>query len=142
MKVREIMTPGVQCIQPDATIREAAELMLRLDIGVLPVLENDTVLGILTDRDIVIRSVVTENAPAQTCVREIMTPGVVFIYDDDDLAAAVEVLTRSQVRRAPVVTREHRLVGILSLGDLAVEGDPGLAGEALRQVSQPSALAR
>jgi len=142
MKVREIMTPGVHCIRPDATVREAAELMLRLDIGVLPVSENDAILGMLTDRDIVIRFVVSGDAGTSKGVREVMTPGAVFVYDDDDLSTAVETLTQNQIRRAPVVTRDRRLVGILSLGDIAVEGNAALAGEALKQVSQPAALVR
>lgn len=142
MKVREIMTPGVHCIRPDATVREAAELMLRLDIGVLPVSENDAILGMLTDRDIVIRFVVSGDAGTPKGVREVMTPGVVFVYDDDDLSTAVKTLTQNQIRRAPVVTRDRRLVGILSLGDIAVEGNAALAGEALKQVSQPAALVR
>jgi len=142
MKVREIMTPGVQCIRPDATVRGAAELMLRLDIGVLPVSENDAILGMLTDRDIVIRFVVKGDAPASTEVHDVMTPGVVFVYDDDALDPAVDTLTLSQIRRAPVVTRDRRLVGILSLGDIAVEGNAALAGEALKQVSQPTEFVR
>lgn len=142
MKVREIMTPGVQCIRPDATIREAAELMRQLDVGVLPVLEKDAVLGMLTDRDIVTRSVVWGNAPAQTEVHEVMTAGVVFVFDDDTVDTALQALTENQIRRIPVVTRDRRLVGILSLGDVAVEGNAGVAGEALKQISQPAAVVR
>lgn len=134
------MTPGAQCVRPDATIREAAELILQQDIGILPVLEDDTLLGILTGRDIVIRFVASGAAPAQTEVQEVMTPGVVFVYDDDDIDTAIETLTEKQIRRVPVVTRDRRLVGILSLGDIAVEGNAALAGEALKQVSQPATL--
>lgn len=138
MKIREIMTPGVQCIRPDETLIDAAILMRQLDVGVLPVMEDDVVLGMITDRDITIRAVAEGRPSETTAVREVMTPGVIFVYDDQDVEEAVEVMEKHQVRRVPVISRDRRLLGILSLGDLAVDGNATLSGEVLKEVSQPA----
>lgn len=138
MKIREIMTPGVQCIRPDESLVDAAILMRQLDVGILPVLEDDAVLGMLTDRDITIRAVAAGVDLETTPVREIMTPGVHFVYDDQDVNDAVGMLKRHQIRRVPVVSREHRLVGIVSLGDIAVDASALRSGETLKEVSQPA----
>lgn len=138
MKIREIMTPDAQCIGPDESLVDAAGLMRQLDVGVLPVCEDGDVIGMITDRDITVRAVADARNPADTTVREIMSPGSVCVHDDQDVAEAVRVLERHQIRRVPVLNREQRLVGIVSLGDIAVDGSAALSGEALKFVSQPA----
>ena len=138
MKIREIMTPDAQCVGPEDSLVEAASLMRQLDVGVVPVCEGGDVIGMLTDRDIAIRGVAESRPPTTTRVREIMSPGSVFVYEDQDVDEVVHILEKHQIRRAPVITRERRLVGIISLGDIAVDGSAALSGEALKHVSQPA----
>ena len=142
MKVHEIMTPDVECIGSRDNLVEAASVMRQLDVGVLPVCDGDEVVGILTDRDIVIRCV-AENRDARLCqVRDAMSAGVVCIYDDNSVEDAVHVLEKYQIRRAPVMNRDGKLVGILSLGDIAVDAGTSLSGEALKDISHPAAPVR
>ncbi len=138
MKIREIMTPDVQCVGPDESLVEAASLMRQLDVGALPVCENDHVVGMLTDRDIAIRAVAAGYDPNETAVRDIMTAGAVCVSEDQSLDEVITLMEKHQIRRAPVMNRDHRLVGILSLGDIAVDASAALSGEALREVSQPA----
>jgi CBS domain-containing protein len=138
MKIREIMTPDAQCVGPEETLVEAAGLMRQLDVGVLPVCDDGEIIGIVTDRDIAIRAVAEGRSPAATIVREIMSPGTVCVYDDQDVDDVVHILEEHKIRRAPVINRESRLVGIVSLGDIAVDASAALSAEALRCVSQPS----
>lgn len=138
MKIREIMTPDAQCIGPDETLVEAASLMRQLDVGVLPVCDGEEVVGMITDRDITIRAVAEGCDPNQSRVGEVMTPGTVFVYDDQSVDETVHILERHQIRRAPVMTREKKIVGIVSLGDIAVGANAALSGEALKFVSQPA----
>jgi CBS domain-containing protein len=138
MKLREIMTPDVQCVRPDDSLVDAAGLMRQLDVGALPVCEGENVIGMLTDRDIAIRAVADGCDPNRTLVRDAMTPGVVTVYEDQELKEAVRVMEKHQIRRAPVMNREMRLVGIISLGDIAVDGSASLSGEVLKEVSRPA----
>ena len=142
MKIREIMTPDAQCIQPDDTMVDAASLMRQLDVGVLPVCEEGEVVGMITDRDITIRAVADARHPATTLVREIMSTGTIPVYEDQEVGEVVQIMEEHQIRRAPVLSREGRLVGIVSLGDIAVDGSAALSGEALKFVSQPAAPVR
>jgi CBS domain-containing protein len=136
MRVNEVMTSGVQVASPEDTLQHAAQVMERLDFGMLPVGENDRLVGTLTDRDITIRAVARGLPPAQCKVREIMTHEVKYVFDDMSVEEAAANMSNLQVRRLPVVDREKRLVGIVSLGDLALaETEP--AGEALRSISEP-----
>jgi CBS domain-containing protein len=112
--------------------------MRQLDIGVLPVCDGDEVIGMITDRDMVIRAVAEARNPDVTRVREVMSPGTVFVYEDQDIEDAVRVMERHQIRRAPVLSRDKRLVGIISLGDIAVGASAPLSGEALKRVSLPA----
>jgi CBS domain-containing protein len=137
MKIGEIMTPDVQCIPPDENLVEAASLMRQLDVGVLPVCENGDVIGMLTDRDITIRVVADGRNPQDVLVREAMTAGVVYVYGEQEIGDAVHVMEKYQVRRAPVLNHAQKLVGIVSLGDIAVES-VALSGEALHEVSMPA----
>lgn len=138
MKIRDLMTPDAQCIGPDETLVDAALLMRELDVGVLPVCADDEVIGMLTDRDITIRAVAEARHPVTTMVREAMTAGTVFVYEDQTVREAVQIMETHRIRRAPVKNRENRLVGIVSLGDIAVEGSAALSAEVLRKVSQPA----
>jgi len=139
MQVKEVMTVKPECVGPDDTLQQAARLMKSLDVGPLPVCEKDRVAGMLTDRDIVVRCVAEGKDPRATPVRVAMTEGVSYCFEDDDVSIAAEQMKQKQVRRLLVLNRDKRLVGIVSLGDLAVEtGNRQLAGQTLERVSQPS----
>ncbi len=138
MKIREIMTPSVRWEQPEDSLVDAASLMRELDVGILPVLKGSAVLGMITDRDITIRAAAAARPPADTQVREVMTPSVFFVYDDQNVEKALEVLKEHQIRRVPVASRDHRLVRILSLGDIAVDASTAQSGEVLKHVSRPA----
>ncbi|HKB02725.1 MAG TPA: CBS domain-containing protein [Gemmataceae bacterium] len=139
MRVSEVMTRGAECTHPDATVREAAVRMQALDIGSLPVCENDRLVGMVTDRDVTVRTTAAGADPNDARVRDAMTPGVHFCFDDQDVAEAAQLMKDNQVRRLPVLDRNKRMVGIVSLGDLAVETqDEQLAGNTLEAVSEPA----
>ena len=136
MRVSEAMTRDVQLIEPTQNIREAAQLMAELDAGIIPVREGDQLVGMITDRDIAVRAVAEGRGP-DTAVREVMTDDVKYCYEDDDTDDVARNMADIRVRRLPVLTREKRLVGIISLGDMAVSDEPGKAGEAVAGISQP-----
>jgi CBS domain-containing protein len=118
---------------------EAAQKMKELNVGVLPVCEGNQLIGLLTDRDITVRATAEGRDPWKTTVRQVMTPGVLWCYEDQDIAECVELMERKQVRRLPVMNRSQYLVGIVSLSDLANRShDERLAGEVLNRVSAPS----
>jgi CBS domain-containing protein len=143
MRVNEVMTQGAECTRPDASLEEAARRMKTLDVGALPVCDNDRLIGMVTDRDITVRATAEACDPCCTTVREVMTPDVVYCFDDELVNDAVRVMEDHQIRRLPVLSRNKRLVGILSLGDIAVKtGDDRMSGEALEQVSEPAAPSR
>lgn len=138
MQVNKLMTRDVRIAAPDQTLQQAARLMAELDTGVLPVGENDRLVGMITDRDIAIRAV-AQGLDADTPVRQIMSPEVKYVFEDQEIDEVSIVMADLQVRRLPVVDRSKRLVGIVSLGDLAVsDRTMDEAGEALSGVSQPS----
>lgn len=136
MKVHEIMTAHARCAAPDNSVVEAAGLMRELDVGVLPVCDNDRLAGMITDRDIVLRAVADGRGPYETTVRDVMSPGVVWVFADQDVEEAARLMEEKQIRRLPVLNREKRLVGILSLGDVAVNSNPAFSGQALKEVSE------
>ena len=139
MKVRDIMTPAVQCVRPDDNLVEAAGLMRELDVGAVPVCERSEIIGIVTDRDITIRATAAGRDPNATSVREVMSPHVLCVHEDDSVDAVVRLMEENQIRRAPVLAREGKLTGIVSLGDIAVDASVQLSAEALREVSRPAA---
>jgi CBS domain-containing protein len=139
MKVHEIMTAHARCVGPENTLVEAAGLMRELDVGALPVCENDRIAGIVTDRDMVLRGTADGRDPNTTMVRDVMSAEVVHVFADQEVEEAVTIMEERQIRRLPVVNREKRLVGIVSLGDVATSSSPAFSGMALRDVSQPSA---
>lgn len=140
MRVAEVMTHGVECARPLDSVVTAASRMRDLNVGSLPVCgDSDRVEGIVTDRDITVRAVSNGQDPQGTQVRDVMTPTIVSCFDDQDVDEAARLMEEHQIRRLVVLNRSKRLVGILSLGDLAVRtGDDHLSAEALEQVSEPS----
>ena len=137
MKVSDAMTRDVRVANPNQTIQDAAKMMSDIDSGVLPVGENDRLIGMITDRDIAVRAVAQGKGP-QTLVREVMTDHVHYCFDDEDTDEVTRKMADSQVRRLPVVNRDKRLIGILSLGDVATSRDGAdEAGEALSDISRP-----
>jgi CBS domain-containing protein len=139
MQIKDIMTPNPECIEPGATLQQAARRMRELDVGPLPVCDNDRLAGMITDRDITVRAVAEGKDPTTTAVREAMSEDIIFCFEDQDLEEAASLMEEKQIRRLAVLNRDKRLVGILSLGDLAVEcGDRAKAGEILQEVSEPA----
>lgn len=136
MRVGEAMTRDVRITNPDQTIQQAALMMASLDAGVLPVADHDRLVGMITDRDIAIRGIAAGKGP-DARVRDVMTADVKYCFDDQDVGDVTRNMGDIQVRRLPVVDREKRLVGILSLGDIAVtSGGDDAAGEALKGISR------
>ena len=136
MRVSNCMTQSVQLARPDQTLRDAATAMASLDAGALPVSENDRLVGMITDRDIAIRGVAAGKGP-DTRIREVMSTDVKYCFDDEDAGDVLRNMSDLKVRRLPVINRDKRLVGIISLGDLAMNGEAAQAGEALGGISQP-----
>ena len=136
MKVSDAMSRDVAVASPTESIRNAARVMAKIDAGVLPVGENDRLIGMITDRDIAIRAVAQGKAPT-TKVRDIMSEEVLYCYDDQDLGEVAQNMSEMKVRRLPVVNREKRLVGIISLGDLARNEDNGKTGECISHICEP-----
>lgn len=140
MKLKEIMTDKPDTVSPQSTLSQAAERMNQLNVGALPVVENGQIVGIITDRDIVVRALARHQNPEQEQVRSVMSTNVHCCYDDDDVSAAVKLMEEKQIRRLPILTRSNRLAGIVSLGDFATESrDDRLAGEILAKVSETRA---
>jgi|SoiMethySBSTD1v2_1073268.scaffolds.fasta_scaffold502028_2 CBS domain-containing protein/sporulation protein YlmC with PRC-barrel domain len=139
MPIQAIMTREVEVVHPESTLREAAQKMATLDVGPLPVCKGDEIVGMLTDRDITVRATAEGLDPKTTKVYEVMTPEIVFAYEDEDVSDAAQLMAEHQIRRLVVLNRDKQLVGIISLGDLAVHtGDVQQAGETLEGVSDPS----
>jgi len=139
MKIREMMTKGTRFVAPETPVIEAAGLMRLHDIGVVPVLEENKIVGMLTDRDIVLQLVADGRDPKSTLARDVMSTGSISVFDDQEVDEAVQLMQRYQVRRLPVLDRTDKLVGIVSLGDIAVDVHAGLSGRVLKDVSEPAA---
>jgi len=136
MKVSEIMSRNIECIDPDTSIKDAAEKMRSLDVGFLPVCEDEHVRGTLTDRDITIRHVADGQNPYRVKVRDIMTPDALYCFEDEEIEEVGRYMREHEVRRVLIFDREERLVGIVSLGDLSkVAGEQQLAGETLKEIA-------
>lgn len=139
MRVAEIMTKDVQTISPADTVEKAATTMDNLNLGALPVCEGDRLCGVITDRDITVRATAAGQSPAECKVGDIMTDEIDYVYDDDDVENAVNKMKQRQIRRLPVIDHSKRLVGVVSLGDLATKaGSDQRASQALEKVSTPS----
>jgi CBS domain-containing protein len=136
MQIGKIMHRDVKVIGPDETLRDAAKAMKQLDIGVLPVGEHDKLVGMVTDRDIAIRGI-AEGKGSDTKVREVMSHEVKYCFEDEEVEHVAQNMAELQVRRLPVLNRDKRLVGIVSLGDLATQGSLPKTARALHGISQP-----
>lgn len=137
MKISEVMTPNPQIIAPEQPIQEAARQMLDGDTGALPVGDGERLIGMVTDRDITVRAVAEGRGP-DTPIREVMSEKLLFAWDDQDVDEVAIQMSDAQVRRFPVLSRQdERLVGIVSLGDLARSSDSDAAEVALSGVSEP-----
>ncbi|MCB1475397.1 MAG: CBS domain-containing protein [Hyphomicrobiaceae bacterium] len=135
MKVCDAMTKDVKIVSPNHTVQDAAEIMAKIDAGVVPVGDIDKLVGMLTDRDIAIRAIARGKGP-DCKVGDVMTKDVTYCYEDETIDEVSANLGSHQIRRIPVLNRDNRLVGILSLGDLALKDDDS-AGEALAGISRP-----
>ena len=137
MKIKECMTKNVRIVDPKQTVKEAACLMAELDAGVLPVGENDRLVGMITDRDIAVRAVGAGKGP-ETPVSEAMSSEVRYCFEDEDTDHVARNMGDLQVRRLPVMNREKRLVGIVTIGDIATSrrADAECVGEALGSISR------
>jgi len=136
MKVKDAMTREVRVMRPAETLYDAARAMEAMDIGALPVADHDRLIGMVTDRDLVVRALAHCKGPT-TRIREVMSAEVRYCYDDEDLEHVAANMAELRVRRLPVVDREKRLVGIISLGDIAMCEGRATAGEAIKGVSRP-----
>ena len=134
MRVSDVMSTDVETVRPDQMVREAARFMLQADAGSIPVTEGNRLVGMITDRDIAVRGVALGYGP-ETPVSELMTSGIVSAHADELIEEAARKMGEAQVRRLPVIDHDQRLVGIVSLGDLARETDEETASQALEGVS-------
>lgn len=138
MNVREVMTADVFTCRPDDSIVQIAELMRDEDIGAVPVVDGDKLIGMVTDRDIVVRGLADSRDPAAATARAVMTSNLLYCFDDQSVEEALDNMGEQQVRRLPVVDRDKRLVGVVSIGDLCAAASPERTGESLSQISQPT----
>ena len=136
MKVAEVMTRGVELTTPQATIQEVARKMADLDSGVMPVSEGDRLVGMITDRDIAVRGVAKGKGP-DCQVREVMTSEVKYCFEDEEIGHVAKNMAEIKLQRLPVMDRGKRLVGIVSLGDIAVQGDSGDTDTAVTGMKEP-----
>ena len=141
MQLRDIMTHEVETIRPDTSLQVAAQMMAALDVGMLPVVEGDKLLGSITDRDVTVRATARGLDPKETSVRRAMTVNLISATESQPISYAVQLMMDLQIRRLPILDEHKKLVGIISLGDLAkVIDDKHMAGRALERISEPEVL--
>jgi CBS domain-containing protein len=136
MLVQDAMSRDVRTVSPETTIKEAARIMADADVGALPVAAGDRLAGMVTDRDIAVRAIAIGKGPDCT-VGEVMTHDILYCHEDEDIGHISQNMAENQVRRLPVVDVDKRLVGIISLADIAREHEPRETGEALQGISRP-----
>ncbi|HLO33543.1 MAG TPA: CBS domain-containing protein [Anaerolineales bacterium] len=138
MKLKEIMTKDVEVIHPDEPLRAVAQKMRARDIGFLPVCDGDRLIGVVTDRDIIVRATAEGMDPNGIIGRDLMTSPIIYCFDDQDVEEAARVMEQNQIRRVAVLSRaDKRLVGVVSLGDIATNGTKDVSAEVLQSVSEP-----
>jgi CBS domain-containing protein len=141
MRVSEVMTMSVEVCSPDDTLQAVAEQMVELDVGAIPVCEGKKLIGMLTDRDIVVRAVAKGEDVKSCKAGDVMTPDIIYCSPDDSVADAARIMAARQVRRLVVIDDQRQLCGIVALGDLALEGqDDKLTGRVLEHISEPAPL--
>src|SRR5918995_1031371 len=139
MRIAEIMTRDPEVVASDSFLQDAAMKMQELNVGMLPIRDGDRLVGMLTDRDITVRATAQGRDPTKTQVREVMTPDVIYCFEDQDVSQAAKLMQDKQIRRLPILSREKRLVGIVSLGDVAVHsGQQDTVSETIKEVSEPA----
>lgn len=135
-QIKEVMSGQVQCAAPETSLREIAQMMKNIDSGAIPVCDNDRLAGIITDRDIVIKTIVNGADINKTTARDVMSSPIVYCFEDDDIGEAARLMEVKQIRRLVVLNRDKKMVGILSLGDISVRASEELSGEILEKVSE------
>lgn len=135
MKVKEAMHRGVEWVSPDTSLSKIAETMRKHDIGAIPVGENDRLVGMVTDRDIVTKALAAGKAVDKTTAADVMTKGIIYCRDNEEIDDAVRIMENRQIRRLPVIDENKRMVGMLSLGDVSHAASQQLTGELARAVS-------
>jgi CBS domain-containing protein len=139
MKLKDIMTKEVEVVHPDSSLKDAAQKMRIRDIGFLPVCDGDRVLGVVTDRDIILRATAEGTDPNTSIGQQYVTSPAVYCFDDQDVEDAAKLMEDHQIRRVIVLGRENdRLVGVVSLGDIATSGTPKTSAKVLESVSEPT----
>src|SRR5258708_5658013 len=136
MKIRDCMSTGVQIANPDESIETAARMMAKIDVGAIPVGEADRLVGMITDRDITIRAVAEGLGPS-TAIRSVMSSDVRYCFEDEEVGHVLKNMGDIQLRRLPVLSREKRLVGIVSLADVAKTGAGAKTGRTLGDITRP-----
>jgi CBS domain-containing protein len=137
-RIADVMTRGVRTLAPDDSIVLAAQAMQELDVGSIPVCDGTRLVGMVTDRDIVVRAVAQETAGRETTLSAVMTPQPCWCDEEQPVDEVLAMMKEAQLRRMPVVDKDRRLVGIVTLGDLSVKADAGEAGDALGEISEPA----
>ena len=137
MQIKDVMTAQVTTIKPNTRLEEIARIMRDEDIGAVPVAEADRLVGMVTDRDIVLRGVAEGDEVQSRTARDVMSAKILYCREDQSIDEVLKNMGDMQVRRLPVIDRQDRLVGIVSLGDLSREAKPNRAGESLKEISQP-----
>lgn len=140
MQIRDVMTEHVTRTRPDADLGSVARIMRDEGIGAVPVEDNDRLVGMITDRDIVVRAIAEGADPSSTRVREAMSPRILYCMEDESVEDVLHNMGEQQVRRLPVVNRQKRLVGIVSLADLSGQARLADTAESLRDISSPASL--
>ena len=135
MKVKDVMHKGAEWVEPDTSIPKLATTMKKEDIGAIPVGENDKLIGMVTDRDITVRAVANGGDMSKLTARDVMTNGIIFCRDDEDLDDALRIMEDKKIRRLPVINGDKRMVGMLSIGDIADAASHELSGEVVAAVS-------
>jgi CBS domain-containing protein len=137
MKLKEIMTRDVEVIHPDDSLQTAAQKMRERDIGCLPVCVGDRLIGAVTDRDIIVRVIAEGKDPMTMMGRNVATSPVIYCFEDQDIDEATRIMQENQIRRLVILNHDKRLVGVVSLGDVARNRPADRSGEVLQSVSEP-----
>jgi len=135
MKVKDVMHEGVEWVEPNTSISNLAVMMKKEDIGAVPIGENDKLIGMVTDRDITVRAVANGDDMSKLTARDVMTSGIIYCRDNEELADALRIMENKRVRRLPVINEDKRMVGMLSIGDIADAASHELSGEVIAAVS-------
>ena len=142
MKLREIMSNHVEVIHPGDTLQAAAEKMRDRDIGFLPVCDGERLIGVLTDRDLITRALADGLESKAILGRDLVTSPAIYCFDDQSVDEAAKLMHDNQIRRLVVLSRDKQMVGVISLGDLAMTADDKLSGDVLQSVSEPMSASR